>query len=120
MRKAAQNEREDAIASDEMVGSIKSELKKYKSFKQFLISVNAMIEENDNITIPEYRTEQISNYENIHVNKHKKDSLNDTFVFSDISKRKKTTDEGKKYETGMFMPYLFWSHIFDIIKFGRK
>lgn len=115
MRKQSE-EKLEAEPSNEMVKSIFKQMKKFKKYEDFLVSVGAMKKINSDYSVIKYPKEQLIDYENKLIREHMKTSLNDEYIFSDKSKFTKKSEEGIVYDTGYFIPRFFWDYILNKIK----
>lgn len=101
----------------EMRNALRSEINKYKTFQEFLVSVRAISK--DNKTVYKYKNEEKEQYEKKFIKPHMK-GINDMFIFDKhaIMKTKKEVATGK-YElvqTGYFCPRVFWDFVLAEIK----
>ena len=104
-----------AEPSKEMLRNFLNDIKRYKKFDDFLLSVKAMGNDNGRLFVIEYPLGDIEKYENSYVKKYSTGSLNDSFVFADKAKRYKQTESGKKIST-TFIPRTFFSYLLNTMK----
>ena len=109
-----------AEASREMLKMIFDDIKRFKKFEDFLVSVQAMGGNRDNWVVYDYPLEDMQKYEDKYIKKYTTGSLNDSFIFSDKAKRYRKDENDKKKPTGTFMPRDFFVHILNRIKFDKK
>ena len=109
-----------AEASREMLKAIFDDIKKFKKFEDFLVSVQAMGGKKNSMVVYDYPLEDMQKYESKYISKYTSGSLNDTFVFSDKAKRYRKDENDRKKPTGTFMPRDFFVHILNRIKFQTK
>lgn len=109
------NESNGAEPSREMIKEVFNDMKKFKKYEDFLISVQAM---KDTETVLQYPDIDIDKYENKYIKKYMSGSLNDSFVFSDKTIVKRKDEYGKSKNTGFFMPRMFFDNILNTIKFN--
>lgn len=101
------NEKEKTIvsASDAMTQSIRNEKNNFGSYYEFLKSVGAM----SDTSVLQYPNNQLDEYEKRFVAKHEK-GLSDGFVFAKC-KVSKFDSNGNPYESGYFIPRIFWDSV---------
>lgn len=108
-----------AEASREMIKLIFEDIKKFKKFDDFLVSVQAIGGTVENRVAYDYPLEDMQKYEDKYIKKYTTGSLNDSFIFSDKAKRYRKDDKDRKIPTGTFMPRDFFVHILNRIKYQK-
>jgi len=88
-----------AEASREMLKAIFDDIKKFKKFDDFLISVQAMGGDVNNRVVYDYPLEDMQNYEDKYIKKYTTGSLNDSFIFSDKAKRYRKDENDRPLNT---------------------
>ena len=111
MKKEPVNIVEESSILPETILKVKNEIKKYKSFNDFLIAKKAIYMRNGDMVILEFPVEQMKDYTKMFVDNFVI-GLNDGFIFEKYAKRYFKEDGKIKY-TGYFNPYLFWSTIYN-------
>ena len=107
-----ENLAEMATMTNTFVKNCKNDIAKFgfggKEYEQFLISVQAMKDEN---TVLKYPNSELSEYREKYLKKNEY-GIGDSLIL-DKYKIKSSYDNGKKYETGYFCPRSFWDKILD-------
>lgn len=111
MKKEPVNISNESSILPETVNKIKNEIRKYKSFDDFLIAKKAVYMRNGNKVVLEFPVEQMKDYCKIYVDNFVV-GLNDSFIFEKYAKRYIKEDGIKRY-TGYFNPYIFWDTVYN-------
>ena len=110
----------NASASNDMIKSVFTDMKKFTKFYDFLVSVGAMEKNGSRYVALQYNLDDIGLYTQKFVNKHSTGSLNDNFIFEDKAIIYKTDESGNKRKSGYFLPMDFWNYILNSIKFENR
>lgn len=106
-------EKENNQMSIEMIKDCKNDIAKYgfnaEEYVKFLISVNAMKNENIVLKFPNH---EINKYREMFLKKNEH-SVEDTLQL-DKFKIKSSDQDGNQYFTGYFCPRSFWDKIYDV------
>jgi len=103
---------ENATMTETFIKNCKNDIAKFgfggKEYEQFLISVEAMKDEN---TVLKYNNNDLSAYREKYLKKNEY-GIGDSLIL-DKYKIKSSYDNGRKYETGYFAPRSFWDKIYE-------
>lgn len=112
MKNQKENPIAEATMTETFIKNCKSDIAKFgftgKEYEQFLISVQAMKDEN---TVLKFPNNQIAEYREKYLKKNEY-GIGDSLIL-DKFKIKTSDENGKKYETGYFAPRSFWDKILE-------